>query len=127
MVQHHNSNSGIALLGFSGQGLAIRKGKGVVEDDYVEIIVFNVLVNLLFCSGGDYIVAGLAKYLSLHGKHGIAMARTQEKLCIGLWGDVHEQNTFIIHVIYQSYNTSECDKELRQDVAAGVGAAGRHI
>ena len=50
MVQHQDSIVGVALLGFFGQRLAIGKGQRVVQDDYVKIRVFDVLVDLFFCS-----------------------------------------------------------------------------
>ena len=48
MVQHKYAIAGIALLGFFGQCLAIGERQGVIQDDYVKIRGFNVLVNLFF-------------------------------------------------------------------------------
>ena len=75
MVQHQDAIIRIALLGLSGQRLAVGKGQRVVQDDYVKIGVFNVVMNLFFCTRCNHRIAGVAKHLTLHGKHGIALAR----------------------------------------------------
>jgi len=74
MVQDQNAVVGIALLGFSGQLLAVREGKRVVQDQHVKISILDTLINFVFGSRGDHFIAGVAKNLTLHGKDGIGVA-----------------------------------------------------
>ena len=44
----------------------------MVQDHHVKIGIFDTLLDFVFGGGGDHLIAGVAKELTLQGKHGVA-------------------------------------------------------